>query len=293
MPKPNFLIVGFPRCGTTWLHEMLGEHPEIFMSDSKELHFFENRHGRYEKGLDWYLSHFEHAGEVDAIGEATPHYVYLEEALDRIDRDLDEPKVIVSVRHPVRRAFSRYWRHRTKMATHRSFESVLEEYPRIRKKREGRYPNYVEESLYFEQWLPWHESLPEDRKLVVFYERLADRPREVLDMIYSYLGVSDDVSDPVSLEQQVNPAKTHRSQKLVDVLTFVKNTLNKYGARWIVQVLKSLGLREVVLNWSLTESNDYKENLDDQTVERLYREYFREDARKFLELTKTPRNLWE
>ena len=40
MKKPNFIIAGFPKCGTTSLHYYLEEHPEIYMPTQKELHFF-------------------------------------------------------------------------------------------------------------------------------------------------------------------------------------------------------------------------------------------------------------
>ncbi|OOO02066.1 MAG: hypothetical protein USCGTAYLOR_01737 [Chromatiales bacterium USCg_Taylor] len=39
MTKPNFFIVGAPKCGTTAMHFYLNAHPEIFMS-RKELHYF-------------------------------------------------------------------------------------------------------------------------------------------------------------------------------------------------------------------------------------------------------------
>src|SRR5215469_272614 len=37
--RPDFFIVGAPRCGTTAMAHYLGEHPEIYMA-RKELHFF-------------------------------------------------------------------------------------------------------------------------------------------------------------------------------------------------------------------------------------------------------------
>ena len=39
MKKPDFFIVGAPKCGTTAMDEYLRQHPDIFMS-AKELHFF-------------------------------------------------------------------------------------------------------------------------------------------------------------------------------------------------------------------------------------------------------------
>ena len=38
--KPDFFIVGAPKCGTTALDVFLGKHPEIFMARRKESHFF-------------------------------------------------------------------------------------------------------------------------------------------------------------------------------------------------------------------------------------------------------------
>ncbi|MCH9035408.1 MAG: sulfotransferase [Planctomycetes bacterium] len=40
MNKPDFFIVGAPKCGTTSLYEYLRQHPEVFMSRIKEPHFF-------------------------------------------------------------------------------------------------------------------------------------------------------------------------------------------------------------------------------------------------------------
>ena len=39
---PNFIIVGFPKCGSTSLHYYLNEHPDIYMPAQKELHYFTN-----------------------------------------------------------------------------------------------------------------------------------------------------------------------------------------------------------------------------------------------------------
>jgi hypothetical protein len=45
--KPNFFIVGAPKCGTTPLYEYLKDHPNVFMPQLKEPHFFaENMRGR-------------------------------------------------------------------------------------------------------------------------------------------------------------------------------------------------------------------------------------------------------
>ena len=37
---PTFMIVGAPKCGTTALYEYLQAHPQVFVSDPKEPHFY-------------------------------------------------------------------------------------------------------------------------------------------------------------------------------------------------------------------------------------------------------------
>lgn len=39
---PQFLGIGAPRCGTTWLHRMLGQHPQVWLPPIKEVHYFDS-----------------------------------------------------------------------------------------------------------------------------------------------------------------------------------------------------------------------------------------------------------
>ena len=35
-PRPDFLVIGAPKAGTTALHAALAQHPDVFVSDPKE-----------------------------------------------------------------------------------------------------------------------------------------------------------------------------------------------------------------------------------------------------------------
>ena len=37
---PNFLIIGAQKSGTSWLSECLREHPDVYISEQKEIYFF-------------------------------------------------------------------------------------------------------------------------------------------------------------------------------------------------------------------------------------------------------------
>ena len=114
-----FLVIGTQKGGTTWLAEMIRQHPEICMSDKKEIHFF-NKKENYSKGLDWYERHFEECGE-SIRGEATPNYLWTsnsEKERQESGRTKNIPKLvheaypnlklIISLREPVERAISAY-----------------------------------------------------------------------------------------------------------------------------------------------------------------------------------------
>ena len=41
---PDFLVIGAQRAGTTWLHRVLSEHPALWLTPVKELHYFDKPH---------------------------------------------------------------------------------------------------------------------------------------------------------------------------------------------------------------------------------------------------------
>ena len=56
--RPNFFIIGAPKCGTTSLSVWLSEHPKIFMSPIKEPHFFNTDDRQAVTTLDQYEALF-------------------------------------------------------------------------------------------------------------------------------------------------------------------------------------------------------------------------------------------
>ena len=97
---PNFLIIGAPKAGTTSLHAYLDRHPDIHMSEPKELYYFDDP--AYEARREWYESHFE--TDAPLRGEATPHYAmypYYAGVPERIHNLIPDVKLIYMVRDPL------------------------------------------------------------------------------------------------------------------------------------------------------------------------------------------------
>ncbi|MEW6119436.1 MAG: sulfotransferase [Pseudomonadota bacterium] len=104
MIYPNFFIVGAPKCGTTALASYLRDHPDVFLCDPKEPHYFANDMDahRYVRSEEAYLALFRHAKEHHhAIGEASVGYLFSTVALANIRAFNPDARIIAMVRNPV------------------------------------------------------------------------------------------------------------------------------------------------------------------------------------------------
>ncbi len=110
MKKPNFFILGAPKCGTTAMAQWLSTHPEIFFSKAKEPHYYNTDHkNTVIKSHNQYMSLFAKATEAHkVVGEASVWYLYSKDAVSNIKKDLnnDDLKFLVMIRNPVQMAYS-------------------------------------------------------------------------------------------------------------------------------------------------------------------------------------------
>jgi hypothetical protein len=114
--KPNFFIVGGPKCGTTNISHYLNLHPQVFISELNEPYYFckfdvpENfERDSMIRDMDTYLKLFKKAKNHKAIGEATSAYLSCPHAASEIKKAFPESKIIISLRNPIERAHSAYF----------------------------------------------------------------------------------------------------------------------------------------------------------------------------------------
>ena len=107
MIKPNFFFVGAPKCGTTSIAYCLSQHPNVFISNPKEPHFFEKEIPRGIKSLKAYESLFLKVEKHHKIvGEASTGYLYSKTAIPEILSYSSNAKFLVAVRNPYEMAIS-------------------------------------------------------------------------------------------------------------------------------------------------------------------------------------------
>ncbi|MGD1882786.1 MAG: sulfotransferase [Paracoccaceae bacterium] len=110
MSKPNFLIIGAMKCGTTTLQAQLACQPGIFMTDPKEPNYFSDD-DVFAKGPDWYAGLYAEAAPSDLLGEASTHYTKLPtypQTIARLKASVPNPRLVYMIRNPVTRAVSHY-----------------------------------------------------------------------------------------------------------------------------------------------------------------------------------------
>lgn len=112
MKKPDFIIIGFPRCGTTALTRNLTMHRDAFclMTVGSESHFFfrhnEDKHIYVpEREVKEYESQFP---DEKICGEKNPMYIWSDHALKTIKRNYKDIKLIVCLRSPIDAYLSLY-----------------------------------------------------------------------------------------------------------------------------------------------------------------------------------------
>jgi hypothetical protein len=207
---PTFLIIGAMRSGTTSLTRYLRSHPDVFMAQPKELHYFDFN---FDEGVGWYRSHFAEATSQRAIGEATPNYLYITEALPRVAELLPDARLVVILRNPVDRAYSHYWHNRSVGREQLSFEEALEaEATRIDADdpHARAYWSYVDRGRYVHQLRRVRERYPDDAVQVMLFDDLAETSYRSL---CRFIGVSDEHRPP-ELGEAVNSFVTFRSRAL-------------------------------------------------------------------------------
>lgn len=103
MPRPDFLIVGAFKSGSTALYEGLRRHPQIFMPFHKEPLYFGDdltrRYGRYTEAE--YLHLFDPAKPGQKSGEASTWYLYSVSAAREIHDFNPQMRIMVVLRNPV------------------------------------------------------------------------------------------------------------------------------------------------------------------------------------------------
>jgi sulfotransferase family protein len=260
---PDFLIVGPQRTGTTWLHANLRYHPQIMLSEPKELFFFSSlkpsdtaRFGSRELAdylrcfheplwrvtLRQLLSLWRYRQPYRPVvrGEATASYAALDrDVIDDITTLRPEIKAILMIRNPIDRA----WSHAKKDLArnrHRRLEDVSpQEFEHF-----FRDPYQQRCARYVENIDTWSAALQPGHLHVAVFDDIDARPEALLLEVMAFLGVrSDRRYIRSAVRQAVNPTASSR------VPERYRRSLEALFADELVSLQRRFGL-----SWSAEQS---------------------------------------
>lgn len=296
---PNFLIVGAAKCGTSSLHKYLDQHPEIFMSKVKEPRFISSQvtpfplngpgdhkvEAWYVKNFEDYARLFEGADGFPVVGESSADTLYFHKGtIPVIKKYLGDPKIIIMLRNPVKRAFSAYQHMVRDLREDLSFEDGLKEEPnRIANNWELIY-HYRTASLYYESVKAFLENFSSVK--VILTEEQEKRPQQVLREIFRFLNVAPDVD--VNTEIRYNMSGKPKSQWLHQF--FFEGNMARKLAQPIVRKLFSHETRMRIAQ-KIQEKNLTRLTINPDTKHDL-QNYFETDIQKLEKLLSRDLSLW-
>jgi hypothetical protein len=233
--RPNFFVIGAPKCGTTSLSRWLRGHPNIYMPFEKEPGFFNSDDRRAISALDQYEGLFRDAREEHiAVGEASVFYLSSSVAATNIIRYQPEARFIVMVRNPVEMAPA--FHAEMVLSGQENVRDFYEAWNLQKARRHGhRLPIFCGTRRYYlyedlcslgQQVQKLLAIVPASRVLVIVLDDVASDPRKEYLRVLNFLGVPDDgrLSFPI-----YNTARVSRRPKLLRLLYLVVESKRLLG----------------------------------------------------------------
>jgi hypothetical protein len=194
LPYPQFVIIGAPKCGTSWLQGALGQHPNIIVVPD-EIEYFSSYIGK--QPLEWYLDQFEQQIEAQSANKASPyllgeksaHYCVMpREGIQTMRDMLPEVRLVLMMREPVSRHWAHTKRHFSKARVAEREGGDVLSVPRdrlydfmTRSRNLGEYSAMIHD---------WTAIYPADRLLLVAQEHALSSPRSTFDAVLEHIGLA-------------------------------------------------------------------------------------------------------
>ena len=277
MKKPNFFIVGAPKCGTTSWAVWLSQHPEVYFSHFKEPHFFNFDEPKYHfvSSLKDYESLFSSANDSHkAVGEGSVWYLHSKVAIQNILSYAPSSKIIICIRNPVQMAHAL---HAEMTITGEEHVHVFDKAWLLQTQRmkntavtkwatEPSHLVYGEVCKIGQQVKRAVETIKQEHLHIIVLDDTKRSPQEEFCKVIDFLGISKHKLNDFSPK---NTSKSLRSPILMKLMRMVGSIKNKY------RIKTGLGLANLIISFS--RSGPPRKPLSEEMTSELKR-YFKSDV---------------
>ncbi|MEP2023980.1 MAG: sulfotransferase [Reichenbachiella sp.] len=289
--KPNFVIIGAAKSGTTSLFDYLTQHPDIYVPEIKECKYFsydgdyegpgsERMNARLIKSSEDYYQLFQNRSE-SLLGDISADYIfYHEKVIPRIVKDLGtDIKVIAILRNPVDRAYSAYLHKVRDLLETLTFEEALnEEAKRIRNNWEFLW-YYKTAGLYSEAIAHYASVFPHFK--VFLFDDLKKDPKKVTKELFQILEVDEEIEIEYTIKNFSGVPKSKHLQSVLRSNSEVK--------KWILSLIPKT-IRTKAKDY-LLKRNLSKQKMNVETRAELAR-FFTDDINKLEKIINRDLSKW-
>lgn len=197
--KPNLVIAGVNKAGTTSLFSYLAKHPNVSGSNIKETcYFLPIRYGEALAPLSEYQSLFHYDKFSSIYMEATPGYFYGGiELIENIKHTLPEAKIVLLLRDPAKRliSFFNFMKSMLLIDQDMTLKSYIDHCRSLSSdelRDRANNPYFGVEGGYYNRYIgDWIEQFGE-RVKILFFEDMKDNPSLFLTELSGWLDLAPD-----------------------------------------------------------------------------------------------------
>ncbi len=247
MTLPNFLIIGAAKSGTSALYRYLLQHPEMYMSPVKEPHFFgyegtpPNAKGPGDfvntaiTDIETYRNLFSGVSTEKAIGEASPSYIHLPKAAERIRYYLPQVKLIAILRQPADRAYSAFMHvTRDKRENISDFAEAMQHEDERIASNWGAIWHYKTLGFYYEQLKYYYDLFSPEQIRVYLHDDLKAKPLWLLQDIFNFLNVDDRFEPNLNIQANVSGVQKSRAMDWIVDRLFARPNPIRFISRHLI-----------------------------------------------------------
>jgi len=253
--KPNLFVPGAAKSGTTSLHNLLNQHPEICMSSVKEPGYWKNEKFKDFKNIEKenYLNLFMKS-KHKIFGESTTAYMYYDTFINNINSNYKvSPKFIFILRNPIDRFNSHFWWIKGLGLEKSNFQEALSKDQNNEFKAYNYYPKYYFQFGLYAKWLKrFYNCFDRSNIKIITFEDLINNQLKTANSCFEFLGlkklntISNHTSNQTALLK--NPQLYHFLNKsAIGKYSFTKigkYFLPKKTINWI-----KLNIKDSLKNW--------------------------------------------
>ena len=267
----DFAIAGFPKCGTTTLYKLLGQHPELNMSELKEPHYFSTdiEHMHYVKSENEYDKLFSLGKDDQLRGEASTWYLYSKVALNNLIENNSKIKLIIIVRDPISMFLSLHSHN-----LREGYEKLENPIVAWKKSKESDTSELVPTNYYFLcRYAPFIKMVKtqiEDHQILILKNRELNNNLDAsLFRIIEFLDISEFVYD-IS-RQRENESRSHKNA----YIKFLDNKTKKLRLTQILRMIIPTRIKKKLHQYIFLKKT--KKKSDVSLMEKLFLEDFSEE----------------